>query len=390
MLEDASLTDLIVDAVYKGGRQGNASDDPLPSLLSVSNQGGFRYRGKLTGKMALLCLVTSTQDADWPDALDEETGVFTYFGDNKKPGSSLTGTQRFGNKILELLFENADAESSRSLVPPTFIFERTGNWRDVRFVGLAVPGSAEHSQGEDLVAVWRSRNGRRFQNYRAKFTVLDAAEVSRRWINVLIDGGTDATFAPVAWRKWLELGIRTPLRAPRVVEFRTPDEQMPSSSGDRALLAALVQRFREDPYAFEKCACELVRLHLPRIASLALTRSHQDGGRDGIGTYSIGEGPSSITVDFALEAKCYTPPNSVGTRDVSRLISRLRHRQFGVLVTTTWVARQAYQELKEDRHPIVVVAGGDIVRILRRAGISTVSTLNRWLDSHSRTLQGKI
>ncbi|MER6595223.1 hypothetical protein ABT214_25930, partial [Micromonospora purpureochromogenes] len=26
---------------------------------------------------------------DWPDALDEQTGAFTYYGDNKQPGAEL-------------------------------------------------------------------------------------------------------------------------------------------------------------------------------------------------------------------------------------------------------------------------------------------------------------
>jgi len=50
---------------------------------------------------------------------------------------------------------------------------------------------------------------------------------------------------------------------------------------------------------------------------------------------------------------------------MSRLISRLRHRQFGVLVTTSYVDSQAYREIKEDQHPIVVIAAADIVVILR-------------------------
>ena len=37
--------------------------------------------------------------------------------------------------------------------------------------------------------------------------------------------------------------------------------------------------------------------------------------------------------------------NTVGVREVSRLISRIRHRQFGVLVTTSVVGRQAYEEV---------------------------------------------
>jgi hypothetical protein len=42
-LRQAQAADLLVDAVYQGGRNGNASDDPLPHLVGVSNQGGFRY-----------------------------------------------------------------------------------------------------------------------------------------------------------------------------------------------------------------------------------------------------------------------------------------------------------------------------------------------------------
>jgi hypothetical protein len=44
-----------------------------------------------------------------------------------------------------------------------------------------------------------------------------------------------------------------------------------------------------------------------------------------------------ISLDFALEAKCYAPENGVGVKELSRLISRLRHRQFGILVTTSFL-----------------------------------------------------
>jgi len=104
---------------------------------------------------------------------------------------------------------------------------------------------------------------------------------------------------------------------------------------------------------------------LPNIASLDLTRPSRDGGRDGVGKYRIGTDAASILVDFALEAKYYSVSNSVGVREMSRLISRLRHRQFGVLVTTSYVDAQAYKEIKEDLHPIVVICAADIADILR-------------------------
>ena len=63
---EAKFTDLRVDAVYQGGRMGNAGDDPLPNLLNVSNSGGFRYRGQVS-ELELLVLTSSGKDPDWPD-----------------------------------------------------------------------------------------------------------------------------------------------------------------------------------------------------------------------------------------------------------------------------------------------------------------------------------
>ena len=97
--EALTTADLIVDAIYEGGRKGNAGDDPLPKLMRVDSQGGFRYRAKVTEKLESRVLMTSMNDSDWPDSLDPETGVLTYFGDNKKPGRDLHDTGRNGNLI---------------------------------------------------------------------------------------------------------------------------------------------------------------------------------------------------------------------------------------------------------------------------------------------------
>ena len=63
MESDLRKCDLIVDAVYEGGRAGNASDDPLSKMLGVSNQGGFRYLGNKT-QLHLIVLTSSFNDAD--------------------------------------------------------------------------------------------------------------------------------------------------------------------------------------------------------------------------------------------------------------------------------------------------------------------------------------
>ncbi|WP_395611634.1 restriction endonuclease [Allosphingosinicella sp.] len=91
---------------------------------------------------------------------------------------------------------------------------------------------------------------------------------------------------------------------------------------------------------------------------------------------------------FALEAKCYGPANSVGVRELSRLISRLRHRQFGILVTTSYVDLQAYREIKEDQHPIMIIAAVDIVDVLRAHGLGEVTNVMNWLQTEFPLTQG--
>jgi hypothetical protein len=90
--------------------------------------------------------------------------------------------------------------------------------------------------------------------------------------------------------------------------------------------------------------------------------------------------PKASDLDFALEAKCYATTTAVGVEAQSRLISRIRPRQFGVLVTTSYVAEQAYQELRDDAHPVVVLAGRDLVEILADHQLATGSAMRSWLD----------
>jgi hypothetical protein len=154
----------------------------------------------------------------------------------------------------------------------------------------------------------------------------------------------------------------------------------PGDAKGNQIIRAIYNYFADDAYAFEACAIELWRL-LAReaVTDLVPTRRSADGGRDGIGIYSLGPASDPIHLDFALEAKRYELTKGVGVREVARLISRLRHRQFGVLVTTSFVAPQAYQELREDAHPVVVMAAMDIVNVLAAHGMSDVVSVADWL-----------
>lgn len=378
---ELATSDLVVDAVYEGGREGNAGDDPLPKLLGVSNQGGFRYLGNVSAP-TLIILTSSFNDPDWPDHLDRQTGVVTYFGDNKHPGRLLHETPRNGNVLLRNMFNAIHASPpKRSDVPPILIFGNTGVYRDMVFLGLAVPGNPDLSALEDLVAIWKVSRGQRFQNYRAMLTVLDACRIPRAWIDDLRRGDRFSSHCPNAWLTWTKRGEYVPLKAKTTVEFRTRAEQVPRSRSALEIVRTIYDYFKDRPVAFEACAAAIVQSMDHNFISFELTRPTRDGGRDAIGLYRIGQGPSEILVDFALEAKCYDIENSVGVREVSRLISRLRHRQFGVFVTTSFVNLQAYRELKEDKHPVVIIAAADIAGVLSKSGLNTTNEVQMWLDS---------
>lgn len=378
--------DLFVDCLYQGGRKGNASDDPLYRLLPVSNQGGFRIVGTKT-EPKFIVLTTSMNDINWPDEVDKETGIFTYFGDNKKPGHELHDTPRYGNLLLKNMFDQAHGKvEDRRNVPPIFIFAKGGEWRDMIFIGLAVPGAPHLDSNNDLVAVWKLRNGHRFQNYRAQFTILNEPVVKKEWITDIIAGNPLSASCPVSWKKWVEQGVYSPLKAPRALEYRTREEQLPDSQLGKTLIKKIHSFFKDDPYKFENCAGKIAEMMLPAIAgNMNFTRRVRDGGRDATGLYRIGEGASAVLVEFALEAKCYSLECSVGVKEMSRLISRLRQRQFGILVTTSFISTQAYKEIMEDQHPIVIICAADIIKLLFRHGINDLQTIDKWLETFNET-----
>lgn len=375
--------DLIVDAVYEGEAGGQLTGEPFSKLLpGVGNLGGFRAAGRGDDKKFVV-LYSSGEDKDWPDTLDLNTGQFTYYGDNKTPGHELHDTRPGGNRILRRVFHLLHGTSEhRSRIPPFFVFKKCPTVlteRSIQFKGVAVPGFTGLPATSDLVAVWKTTEGQRFQNYRATFTILDVPVVSRAWLTDLASGNHSNVNAPSAWMDWVKRGVYKALMAAPTTVIRTAEAQTPENSAKAELLMAVWRHFESSPIAFEGFAARIFQMHDPRAIIDEITRASVDGGRDAIGRYLLGLSDDPVYAEFSLEAKCYRPgiaggsPNSVGVKEVSRLISRIRHREFGVLVTTSVIARQAYEEVREDRHPIIFISGKDIVDILTANGYGTPS-----------------
>ncbi|WP_432587369.1 restriction endonuclease [Streptomyces sp. HD1123-B1] len=381
---DLETADLQVDAHYAGGTSGNSGDDPMSKLIKgIGNQGGFRYAGSPANRtVKLAVLYTSGGEVDWPDYLDVQTGTFTYDGDNRKPGQGLHETPRSGNVLLRDAFEvSHGTPADRAKVPPFLLFEkaaRTG--RSVLFRGLLAPGGPTMTSDDELAAIWRATAGKRFQNYRARFTVLDADRIPRDWIQHLLAGGDPlAGECPEAWRTWVESRVYRPLLAPATTTIRSKTDQLPEDTTGVAMLEEIREYFRGREHDFEACAVAIWRLIAPSTGAVDVTRPSRDGGRDAVGTYVLGPVANRIAIDFALEAKCYAADNSVGVREVSRLISRIRHRNFGVLVTTSFFNKQVQDEVHEDGHPIALVCGRDIIDALRQQGRTTMDSVQQWL-----------
>jgi hypothetical protein len=379
---DLSNADLIIDAVYEGGTKGNAGDDPLSKLMGCENQGGFRPVGARNGINTKFCvLYTDLSNMDWPDRIEIETGKFFYYGDNREPGRELHDTPKKGNLILRYAFDELH-KGNRKVIPPFFVFTKSTKGRDVVFRGLAVPGAPDLNETEDLIAIWKLKRGNRFQNYRAVFTILDVATVSRAWIQDLHDGQPFTKNAPSVWIDWVNSGIYQALTAKRTIEYRTKQEQLPSTKRREEMVKCIINYFKghsKGEYAFEECAAQIAQMMDNNIVEYDLTRPWRDGGRDAVGKYRIGMNENAIYVDFALEAKCKQFTNGSGVRETSRLISRLRYRQFGIFITTSYVNKQAYEEIKTDGHPVVIISGEDIAKILEGRGLRTVDDVKQWL-----------
>ena len=396
--EDREKWHLYIDAVYKADpTKKNFAAEVLSKLLGVKNQGGFRYLGK-TESPNLVILFSSGEDIYWRDELDNSIGLFLYYGDNKTPGTDLHKTNLHGNEILRYVFDLAASNKfdERMHIPPILVFKKQSG-RDVKFLGLAVPGIKGKPSKDWLTAVWGSNKaGDRFQNYKAFFTILNTSSGSNKedgfginlaWLNDIEKGNAyNSAYAPKSWKQYIKQSTYAPLIARREQTKKTKAEQLPAEKNKQDLLNTLHSFFieKDKGYSFEHFAAYLIECMDSAIVNIDVTRPFKDGGFDAEGKYRIFKNvENSVFVDFYLQAKCYSQNTAVGVADTSRLISRIKNRQFGIMITTSYVADQAYKEIIEDGHPIVIVTGKDIVDfVFNELELRTVQSLKKWLENN--------
>lgn len=248
---------------------------------------------------------------------------------------------------------------------------------------MGAPGNNRIGEVEQLVAIWKSSGNHRFQNYKSFFSILDIAKIERAYI----DSEFSDDYAPyrcLLFKKELKYHV---LRSEPTLSYRTIEQQLPNSELGWLLLDTLYIRFIPNPYLFEKFSGKILPLFDSKYQIHEYTSRTSDGGIDAIGYYRIGMEEDEIPFEFFVEAKCYNPgrlgsqTTTVGVKELSRLISRIRNRQFGILITTSAISKQGYKEVRQDQHPIVIISGGDIVSALIKAGINSVERLDLYIES---------
>jgi restriction endonuclease Mrr len=155
-------------------------------------------------------------------------------------------------------------------------------------------------------------------------------------------------------------------------------------SGDAHVLGQLVNL---TPTGFEAAVVSIFR-DFPEVRhNITRTQPTGDGGFDFFGSFTLPP-PIQYEIPFLGEAKRYARTTPVGPKDVSRMVARLSRGQYGIFVTTSYFTKQTQEEVFEDGYPTKLVAGADLVRIMREMRIARGDEINAaWLRSVQTDLE---
>jgi hypothetical protein len=343
----------------------------------MRNMGGIRplkFIALDESVSAAIVLVTDERSAGsatnpWEDLVDHHHGRIVYWGDAKFD-TRRTVDQFPGNRALRDAYHNV-LDSQMALVPPILHFSKraTGS---LTFNGLCVL--------EKLELTWFEDHGRPVRNYRAHLAILDEEFVPVDWLHARVAAGGRADLTgrgPAAWRRYQD-GVVDRLRvwAPQI---RTANMQVPAQGTIDAQLLAQLSTLT--PTEFEAAIVSLLGKLDEVRHDITRTQPTADGGFDFFGTFTLPP-PIQYEIPFRGEVKRYGRTTAVQPKDVSRLVARLARGQYGLFVTTSYFTKQTQEEVLEDRYPTKLVAGSDLVKIMREMRIATGSSINAaWLRS---------
>jgi hypothetical protein len=211
--------------------------------------------------------------------------------------------------------------------------------------------------------------------------------VNLAWItDILNDKTYESEYAPLEWKRYIDERNYQALVCKFEKSVKTREEQLPGDKVGMQMLE-IIQNFfiqKDHGYSFEKFANDFAQYMDNGIVEITTTQPYRDGGFDGIGKYRLfPKSDNEVLVDFYLQAKCYNANDAVGVADMARLISRIKDRQFGIMFTTSYLAKQAFQELIDDGHPIVLINGRILIDYIKKElSINDCDTMKKWLSKN--------
>jgi Restriction endonuclease AspBHI N-terminal/Restriction endonuclease len=376
---------------YRDLGRANSPDDQFLAWINldgrgIRNMGGVRTLGFASLRLpvhAAIILVTNegstgSTSNPWDDLVDIPHGRIVYWGDAKFHESQ-TVDDFVGNRALRNAWDQV-LDGQMAMVPPILHFSR----RDksvIRFNGLCVL--------DRLELTWYEHHGRPVRNYRAHLTILDEEFVDPSWLHSRMQATSVSELyghGPKAWVRYQDGAVdRLRVWAPVI---RSTAAQLPTvGSGDARVLNQLVGL---TPTGFEAAVVALLR-ELDEVRhNITRTRPTADGGFDFFGQFTLPP-PIQYDIPFRGEAKKYARTTAVGPKDVSRLVARLGRGQYGIFVTTSYFSRQTQEEVLEDQYPTKLVAGADLVRIMRETRVARGDSISpSWLRAVEEEVAGVV
>lgn len=287
----------------------------------------------------------------WEDIVDFDTATIMYWGDAKHDKTKRYDEFRGNKRLLQTWHAVLDGKLNH--VPPILHFSKPKKGA-VKFNGMCAL--------TDLQITWFEQNGEPVKNYRLELTILDIDTVKVSWLHERAkndDADTLNQNAPKTWKDYINGNInRLDVWAKSVLK---KEDQLPlTESTDSNILRQLHDLGNVE---FEAVVVELLS-NLPHVKhKITRTRPTKDGGFDFSGEFSIPY-PINYKIIFLGEAKKYKRDSSIGVKHVARLVARLGRGEFGLFVTTSYYSEQAQKEILQDRYPVKLFTGLDLVKIL--------------------------
>jgi hypothetical protein len=343
---------------------------------------GMPYFTEVNGRLPLINFHTNPfkeneEQSPWRDLIYQEEGRVIYNGDNKS--SEKSAYETFGNKkvlnIIPLYFSKSSSE--RLKAPPIIITKtiKIGAKTGFRkFIGYGIINNDPHliyqyEKGKDCV----------FANYQYEVTLFNMStdgSIDWRWIddrrNRNLSDEDCLRFAPEAWKNWIKHGSDSVKRNQlKIKAYKTisEEEQRNLQPQNKKIINDLLNIHYPDPIKdgirFEAMASFITSLYFgdKNYERGWITIGSGDRGVDFVGRLDVGHDSFSNTSIIVLgQSKRYK--NSISGERLTRVASRMTRGYIGVVVTLDAFTKQAQEEIKDDKLPIILINGKKVSELL--------------------------